>query len=416
MTARDRPDVARRPARDPRGDAHDELPRHAGHQRRRAGRDHRHRQPRRRRADDPSEVVVAGPDAAARVGADRAAGRRRRRSTLDVTTAPDDDAAVAAVDDGDADVAVSADGTRLTTDGAGRPVGRLVAGDGRQRAARRPRPRQRAAGRRARPRAGRRGPGHARRPTSTPCAPSDADEVDSSRLATATITNILLFIMLQTYGQWVLTGVTREKASRVVEVLLAVITPRQLLIGKVLGIGIVALAHAAVLIVVALVTTRIMGVDLTDGIALGDLALAGAVVRARLRPLLQRLRRRRLAGVDGSRTPRAWPSRSCCRCCSATSCRSPPPAGPARCCGCWRSSRRPRSWRCRRCTRSARRRCGRSASSMALTVVAIVAVAALAAADLRALGAAHAAASCRGGRRSAAPASSTSTIGAVTAD
>jgi ABC-2 type transport system permease protein len=103
----------------------------------------------------------------------------------------------------------------------------------------------------------------------------DADEVDSSRIATATITNILLFIMLQTYGQWVLTGVTREKASRVVEVLLSVITPRQLLVGKVLGIGLLALAHAAVLIVTAFVTTRVMGVDLTDGIALGDLALAG---------------------------------------------------------------------------------------------------------------------------------------------
>ena len=55
------------------------------------------------------------------------------------------------------------------------------------------------------------------------------------------VTNILLFLMLQMYGSWVLTAVTREKASRVVEVLLAVITPRQLLIGKVLGIGIVAL-------------------------------------------------------------------------------------------------------------------------------------------------------------------------------
>ena len=95
-------------------------------------------------------------------------------------------------------------------------------------------------------------------------------------MATATITNILLFLLLQTYGQWVVTAVTREKASRVVEVLLAVIRPRQLLVGKVIGIGTVALVHAAVLIAVALVTTRVMDVDIASGIAVGDLLLAAA--------------------------------------------------------------------------------------------------------------------------------------------
>ena len=61
--------------------------------------------------DDAERVVVAGPDAAARVGADRAArpGRRdrRRRHGRRPTTPPP----AAAVRDGDADVAVSADGT-----------------------------------------------------------------------------------------------------------------------------------------------------------------------------------------------------------------------------------------------------------------------------------------------------------------
>jgi len=53
-----------------------------------------------------------------------------------------------------------------------------------------------------------------------------------------------------------------------------VIRPKQLLIGKVIGIGAVALAHAAVLIVVALVTTQVMDVDIASGIAPGDLALS----------------------------------------------------------------------------------------------------------------------------------------------
>ena len=170
-----------------------------------------------------------------------------------MTTAADDEAARAAVDDGDADVAVSADGTRLTTRepvdlGGDSDLARLVnvmranlaLDNGLQAAGLSP---DQAAEVRETP-----------PPEVVAVRAEDPDEVDSSRIATATITNILLFIMLQTYGQWVLTGVTREKASRVVEVLLSVITPRQLLIGKILGIGLVALAHAAVLIVTAFVT------------------------------------------------------------------------------------------------------------------------------------------------------------------
>ena len=103
--------------------------------------------------------------------------------------------------------------------------------------------------------------------------PDSADEVDSGRVTTALVTNIFLFLMLQTYGGWVLTAVTREKASRVVEVLLSIITPRQLLVGKLVGVGVVALIHASVLAAVALVATRVMGADITDGIRLGDLAI-----------------------------------------------------------------------------------------------------------------------------------------------
>ena len=46
-----------------------------------------------------------------------------------------------------------------------------------------------------------------------------------------------MFIGIFTYGTWVLTGVVEEKQSRVVEVVLSTVRPRDLLIGKVLGIG-----------------------------------------------------------------------------------------------------------------------------------------------------------------------------------
>ena len=58
--------------------------------------------------------------------------------------------------------------------------------------------------------------------------------------ATSVIGIILLFLMLTQYNTWILMGVMQEKASRVVEVLLATLRPIQLLGGKVLGIGLVA--------------------------------------------------------------------------------------------------------------------------------------------------------------------------------
>jgi ABC-2 type transport system permease protein len=53
---------------------------------------------------------------------------------------------------------------------------------------------------------------------------------------------ISLFVLLMFFGQAVAQGVTEEKSSRVVELLLTTISPRRLLAGKVLGIGALGLA------------------------------------------------------------------------------------------------------------------------------------------------------------------------------
>jgi ABC-2 type transport system permease protein len=63
---------------------------------------------------------------------------------------------------------------------------------------------------------------------------------------------ILLFISIFTFGTWVLTGVVEEKQSRVVEVVLATIEPRDLLIGKVIGIGVLGLVQLVVMVTVGL--------------------------------------------------------------------------------------------------------------------------------------------------------------------
>lgn len=54
---------------------------------------------------------------------------------------------------------------------------------------------------------------------------------------------LALFTVMIVYGQAVAQGVTEEKSSRVVELLLTTVTPRRLLKGKVLGIGLLGLAQ-----------------------------------------------------------------------------------------------------------------------------------------------------------------------------
>ena len=73
--------------------------------------------------------------------------------------------------------------------------------------------------------------------------------------------------MLTQYNTWILMGVMQEKASRVVEVLLATVRPIQLLGGKVLGIGLVALGQASLIVAVALVLGAAVGSDLLHGSA-----------------------------------------------------------------------------------------------------------------------------------------------------
>jgi ABC-2 type transport system permease protein len=74
--------------------------------------------------------------------------------------------------------------------------------------------------------------------------------------------SILLLITLATYGQLVLTGVVQEKSSRIVEVLLARMPARELLAGKVAGIGLLGFGQFAMTAVAALIATS--AVDSVD--------------------------------------------------------------------------------------------------------------------------------------------------------
>jgi ABC-2 type transport system permease protein len=76
---------------------------------------------------------------------------------------------------------------------------------------------------------------------------------------------LLLYMAIILYGTWILTGVTEEKSNRVVEVLVSTIRPWQLLAGKIVGIGILAIGQFAVTIAVAYVALSTAGsVDLPE--------------------------------------------------------------------------------------------------------------------------------------------------------
>ena len=100
-----------------------------------------------------------------------------------------------------------------------------------------------------------------------PVTSLEAGPVPGVARSTSIVGLILVFVMLTQYNTWTLIGVMEEKSSRVVEVLLAAIRPVQLLAGKVLGIGLVACAQAALIVAVAIGLAEAVGSDLLHGTA-----------------------------------------------------------------------------------------------------------------------------------------------------
>ena len=84
-------------------------------------------------------------------------------------------------------------------------------------------------------------------------------EVDQAEFLISQVGAILLFISIFSFGYWVLTGVVEEKQSRVVEVVLSTVVPRDLLMGKVLGIGILGLGQLILMVATGLVAVTATG-------------------------------------------------------------------------------------------------------------------------------------------------------------
>ena len=87
---------------------------------------------------------------------------------------------------------------------------------------------------------------------------------------------VLLFITVVIYGMWVATGVASEKSSRVMELMISAASPRQMLTGKVVGIGAAGLTQYIAIALPALVllafqnqiAEAVLGPDWAEGAAL----------------------------------------------------------------------------------------------------------------------------------------------------
>jgi ABC-2 type transport system permease protein len=86
---------------------------------------------------------------------------------------------------------------------------------------------------------------------------------------------ILIYIIILTYGIRITIGVGEEKASRVVEVLLTTLRPAQLLAGKVIGQGLLALAQIAAMVAVYLLLGHAAGSSALHGATGSVVVVAG---------------------------------------------------------------------------------------------------------------------------------------------
>lgn len=80
---------------------------------------------------------------------------------------------------------------------------------------------------------------------------------------------ILIYIIIIIYGIRITIGVCEEKGTRVVEVLLTTLRPVQLLVGKVLGMGLLTLGQIAAMVAVYLGLGYAVGSHVVSGTATG---------------------------------------------------------------------------------------------------------------------------------------------------
>ncbi|HEU0245283.1 MAG TPA: ABC transporter permease [Candidatus Limnocylindrales bacterium] len=115
-------------------------------------------------------------------------------------------------------------------------------------------------------------------------AGGDAGTIDAAEYASRRIVGIvfvvLSFLTLVFYGLWVASGVAAEKAGRVMELLISAATAQQLVIGKIVGIGLAGLTQVTLVLLPAIaallasgaIADQVLGPDANAGTSLAGLS------------------------------------------------------------------------------------------------------------------------------------------------
>ena len=94
---------------------------------------------------------------------------------------------------------------------------------------------------------------------------SDVQDEPEKKAAIGMIFGVMIFIFIFLYGAMVMRGVIEEKSNRIVEVIVSSIKPFQLMMGKIIGIGLVGLTQFVIWITLSLFFFFIAGVIFESG-------------------------------------------------------------------------------------------------------------------------------------------------------
>jgi ABC-2 type transport system permease protein len=97
----------------------------------------------------------------------------------------------------------------------------------------------------------------------------EADANDEAQRGAAFVGAILLYLSIIMFGQFVAMGTVEEKQNRVVEVVLSRVRAWQVLVGKVLGIGVLGLLQLAILLGAAFISAQLAGFTDVDVAGIG---------------------------------------------------------------------------------------------------------------------------------------------------
>ena len=87
----------------------------------------------------------------------------------------------------------------------------------------------------------------------------DKDANIGANIAVSIACAIFIYLSLLIYGGQVMRGVIEEKTSRIIEVVISSVKPFQLMLGKIIGVGLVGLTQFAAWIILSVISSKIAG-------------------------------------------------------------------------------------------------------------------------------------------------------------